>query len=153
MRRFPTPANNLLACRWTEGGRLVTGGMAAVQTGAMTRLPGRLARRLMAVFPDLGHVELMRSWQGQASLTGDFLPRLFQPAPDWLAPIACNGRGIALCTVLGRALGEAIAAGRMGDLPLPLSPPRAIRPQWLARLAPQALLPLGDWQDWRAERA
>ena len=38
-------------------------------------------------------------------------------------------------------------------LPLPIGPPRPIRFAALARLAPQALLPLGEWQDRRAERA
>lgn len=149
---FSDTRNNLLACRWTAGGRLVTGGMASFATGALRRLPRLHARRLREVFPALGEVTLERIWRGQASLTGDFVPRLFEVAPGWLAPIACNGRGIALSTALGRALGEALSAGRLSDLPLPLVPPRPIRPYALARLAPRALLPLGDWQDRRAER-
>jgi len=149
---FSDTRNNLLACRWTAGGRLVTGGMASVHAGAMARLPGVLARRLQAVFPTLGPVRFEYVWRGRASLTGDFVPRLFEPVEGWLAPIACNGRGIALTTVLGRALGEALAAGRLEDLPLPLVVPRPIRPRALARLAPQWLLPLGDWQDRKAER-
>ena len=149
---FSDTRNNLLAARWTAGGRLVTGGMASVHAGAMARLPGVLARRLQATFPLLGPVRFDYVWRGRAALTGDFVPRLFEPAPGWLAPIACNGRGIALTTVLGRALGEALASGRLDDLPLPRVAPRAIRPQALARLAPQWLLPLGTWQDRRAER-
>jgi glycine/D-amino acid oxidase-like deaminating enzyme len=148
---FSDTRNNLLACRWTAGGRLVTGGMATFEAGAMRRLPARHAARLRAIFPALGPVTLPRIWRGQAALTGDFVPRLFEVAPGWLAPIACNGRGIALCTVLGRMIGEALAADRLADLPIPVTPPRPLRPRLLARLAPRVLLPIGDWRDRRAE--
>ncbi len=149
---FSDTRNNLLACRWTAGGRLVTGGMACLRTGAEPRLLRSHTRRLRRIFPALAAARLERIWSGQASLTGDFVPRLFEIGPGWLAPVACNGRGIALCTVLGKALGTAIASGRLGDFPLPLQPPRPIRPRLLARLAPQILLPLGTLQDRRAER-
>lgn len=149
---FSDTRNNLLACRWTAGGRLVTGGMAMLQSGAMRRLRHSHAARLRRLFPALAGVTLPLIWRGQAALTGDFMPRLFQPEPGWIAPVACNGRGIALATALGRALGEALATDRLADLPLPLSPPRPIRPRALARFAPQLLLPVGIWQDRRAER-
>ena len=59
---FSDTRNNLLSCRWTAEGRLVTGGMAAVQTGALHRLPGKLARRLEAVFPALGPIRFDYAW-------------------------------------------------------------------------------------------
>ncbi len=150
---FSDTRNNLLACRWTASGRLVTGGMAAQQTGAIERLPARLARRLEAVFPALAPVRFEHIWRGRAALSGDFLPRLMQPAPGWLAASACNGRGIVLNTVLGEALGTFLRTGEAEALPLPVTPPRPIRWAGLARFVPQVLLPLGDWQDRRVERA
>ena len=145
--------NNLLACRWTAEGRLVTGGMAALQAGAITRLPRRLARRLEIVFPGLGPVRFEHVWRGRAALTGDFLPRLAEPAPGLVSAVACNGRGIVLSTVLGPALAAYLAAGDAASLPLPLTRLRPVPLPALARLLPQVLLPLGDWQDRRAERA
>lgn len=149
---FSDTRNNLLACRWTASGRLVTGGMAALHTGAMARLPGRLAARLQAVFPALAPVRFEMVWRGRAALTGDFLPRLLQPAPGWLAATACNGRGLVLNTVLGPSLAAFLRTGDAAALPLPVTPPRPIRARPLAALLPQLLLPLGDWQDRRAER-
>jgi glycine/D-amino acid oxidase-like deaminating enzyme len=147
---FSDTRNNLLACRWALGGRLVTGGMAALHAGAMDRLPVKLARRLEAVFPALERVSFDFVWRGRAALTGDFLPRLWQPAPGWFAPVFCNGRGVALCTALGRRL--ALHLLGMGEPPLPPLTPRPLRFRSLASLAPQLLLPLGDFQDRRVER-
>jgi glycine/D-amino acid oxidase-like deaminating enzyme len=147
---FSDTRNNLLACRWTASGRLVTGGMAALQAGAMARLPGRLGRRLERVFPALGPVRFEHVWRGRAALTGDFLPRLIEQSPGWFAATACNGRGLVLNTVLGPKLATFLRDDDATALPLPLAPPRPIRARWLTRFVPQLLLPLGDWQDRRA---
>jgi glycine/D-amino acid oxidase-like deaminating enzyme len=149
---FSDTRNNLLACRWTAGGRLVTGGMAALHAGAMARLPAALARRLEKVFPALGPVRFEHVWRGRAALTGDFLPRLLQPAPGWFAGTACNGRGLVMTTLLGPELSAFLRTGDAAALPVPLTPPRPIRARPLARLLPQLLLPLGDFYDRRAER-
>jgi glycine/D-amino acid oxidase-like deaminating enzyme len=149
---FSDTRNNLLAARWTAEGRLVTGGMAALHAGALSRLPRRLAQRLAATFPALGAVRFEHVWRGRAALTGDFLPRLVEPASGWLSATACNGRGIVLATVLGPALAAFLATGDAQALPLPVTPPRPIPFPALARRLPQMLLPLGDWQDRRAAR-
>jgi glycine/D-amino acid oxidase-like deaminating enzyme len=147
---FSDTRNNLLACRWAPGGRLVTGGMATVHVGAMDRLPVKLTRRLEAVFPALGRVSFEFVWRGRAALTGDFLPRLWQPAHGWFAPVFCNGRGVALCTALGGRLAPHLLG--QAKAPLPPLPPHPLRFPGLASLVPGLLLPLGDLQDWRAER-
>jgi glycine/D-amino acid oxidase-like deaminating enzyme len=149
---FSDTRNNLLACRWTASGRLVTGGMATLHAGAMARLPRKLAARLEAVFPALGPVRFERVWRGRAALTGDFLPRLIVRAPGWLAATACNGRGLVMNTMLGPELAGYLRSDDEAALPLPVGPPRPIRARKLARLVPQLLLPLGDWQDRRVMR-
>jgi glycine/D-amino acid oxidase-like deaminating enzyme len=126
--------------------------MAAVHTGALGRLPGKLARRLHTVFPALGPIHFEYVWRGTAALTGDFLPRLHHPAPGWLSAVACNGRGIVLNTMLGGALADYLTTGDAAALPLPIGPPAPISLWRLARFVPQLLLPLGDWQDRCAER-
>lgn len=155
---FSDTRNNLLACRWTADGRLVTGGMASVHACALDRLPRRLGARLASVFPALaavpgGGVRFSHIWRGRAALTGDFLPRALDIAPGWLAVTACNGRGIALNTALGPHLAAFLAGGGAAALPLPVIPPRPVPWRPVTRWLPQLLLPLGDWQDRRAERA
>ncbi|MEM7442641.1 MAG: FAD-dependent oxidoreductase [Pseudomonadota bacterium] len=145
--------NNLFAIRWTADHRLVIGGMPFfTQADGARRVARSAIRRLNELFPQLALDQMEYVWRGQATLTGDFLPRLFQPAEGWLAPIACNGRGIVLTTALGRALAKFAADGNKSTLPLPLSTPRPIRSRSVAKLAPQLLLPLGAIADRRAER-
>ena len=149
---FSDTRNNLLACRWDAHGRMVTGGMASLQVGAIERLPQRLARRLQTVFPALGAVVFTSVWRGRAALTGDFLPRVFQVADGWLAPIGCNGRGVALVTGLGEALARFIVTNDPAALPLPICRTNPRRFAALLPLLPQLLLPFGDLQDRRRGR-
>jgi glycine/D-amino acid oxidase-like deaminating enzyme len=149
---FSDTRNNLLACRWDAQGRLVTGAMASLQAGAIARLPRAAAKRLAAVFPALTGIAFSQVWRGRAALTGDFLPRLFQAADGWLAPIGCNGRGIALSTGLGEALGRFILTGDPACLPVPVTAPAPRVLAGLLPMVPQLLLPVGDWQDRRRER-
>lgn len=140
--------NNLFALRYTADGRIVTGGMAPLtQWQAEPRLLGSLGRRMQRIFPQLGDVKFDYIWQGTAALTPDFLPRLFEIAPDWFAPLGCNGRGIAMSTSLGQRLGRYIIQRDTAVLPIPLSSAAPIRAHGFARYAPQLLLPVGMVQD------
>ncbi len=145
--------NNLFACCVEEGGRLVTGGMAPLtQFGAARWLPVLLARRLGRIFPLLAPARFDFVWSGRASLTPDFLPRLFEPAPGWIVPITCNGRGVALSTALGARVGRWLATDGAAELPLPRSAPHPIPLHPIAARIPQWLLPLGMLADAQAER-
>jgi glycine/D-amino acid oxidase-like deaminating enzyme len=145
--------NNLFACCIDETGRIVTGGMAPLtQVGARSWLPPMLARRLGQIFPGLAPARFEYVWSGRASLTPDFLPRLFEPAPGWIVPITCNGRGVALSTAMGARIGRWLTTGDAADLPLPRSAPRGIPLHKIAARVPQWLLPLGMLADARAER-
>jgi len=67
--------------------------------------------------------------------------------PGLLAGIACNGRGIAMTTMLGRVLADWAKGAALADLPVPSGPPAPLRLHGLARFAPNALLPLGMLRD------
>ncbi len=83
---------NLFSYRLDAEGRLITGGMAALQPGAVERLKKPLARRLSRMLPDLGPVTFDFAWHRTAALTPDLLPRLFELGPGLTALIGCNGR-------------------------------------------------------------
>jgi glycine/D-amino acid oxidase-like deaminating enzyme len=145
--------HNLFACCVDETGRIVTGGMAPLtQIGAPLWLPRLLAGRLGRIFPQLRPVTFDYVWSGRASLTRDFLPRLFAIAPGWLCPVTCNGRGIALSTAVGRRIGHWLATGVASDLPLTPTTAEPVPLHALAARLPQWALPLGMLADRRNQR-
>jgi glycine/D-amino acid oxidase-like deaminating enzyme len=145
--------HNLFACCVDETGRIVTGGMAPLtQIGAPLWLPRLLAGRLARIFPQLHPVTFDYVWSGRATLTRDFLPRLFEVAPAWFCPITCNGRGVALSTALGTRIGRWLATGNATDLPLTATPPEPVPLHAIARRLPQWALPLGMLADRRNQR-
>ena len=145
--------HNLFACCVDDSGRIVTGGMAPLtQIGTPLWLPRLLAGRLARVFPQLDPVTFDYVWSGRASLTRDFLPRLFEVAPGWLCPITCNGRGVALSTALGTRIGRWLATEDAAGLPLTVVPPEPVPLHAVARRLPQWALPLGMVADRRNQR-
>jgi glycine/D-amino acid oxidase-like deaminating enzyme len=140
------------ACR-TPDRRIVSGGMAIWQGGAIDRLKPKVAARLTGEFDALGAVTMDYAWHGVARLTPDLLPRLYEPEPGVIAPIACNGRGLCMTTALGKALAEYLVSGDPAALPLPLIAPQPIAFHALMKHAPAAMLPFGIWRDRRSQLA
>ena len=67
-------------------------------------------------------------WSGRIAVTLDALPRMIELGPNLYGAIACNGRGIALATALGRELAAWLIKGKAGndDFVLPITPPQQI---------------------------
>jgi glycine/D-amino acid oxidase-like deaminating enzyme len=142
----------LFSASRTQDRRIVSGGMAIMQRGAIDRLKPKIAARLSAELDALGEVTMDYAWHGVARLTPDLLPRIYEPAPGVIAPIACNGRGLCMTTALGKALAEYLVSGDLRALPLPLARPQPIAFSALVKYAPSAMLPFGIWRDRRARR-
>ena len=142
---------NLFSFRFDAARRLITGGMHIVGPGAASRVPRAIHRRMARLLdlPDLPQIAY--AWSGQAAVMPDFLPRVFAIAPGLVAGTACNGRGIAMSTMLGRALADWAGGMPVAVLPVPVGPLAPIRAHALMRHAPNALLPLSMLRD-RIER-
>ena len=138
---------NLFTFRFDAGNRLITGGMHILGLGATTRVPRTIHRRLgqMLGLPDLP--PLAYAWSGMAAVMPDFLPHLLAPAPGLIAGIACNGRGIAMTTAMGRELALWAAGTPAEALAIPVAPPQPIPLHALMRHAPNVLLPFNQWRD------
>ena len=50
------------------------------------------------------------------------MPHIHEPAPGVLAGIGFSGRGIAMTSVMGRALSGKLLGGSDDDLPFPIQP-------------------------------
>lgn len=113
------------AVRWSPDHRLVTGGLAILNnSGAVERMARYFLRRLHLYLPDLPALERAFAWTGIVATTREFLPEVWSVAPGFHAPIACNGRGVAMTTAMGAALAEFAATGNADVLPVPVTPPR-----------------------------
>jgi glycine/D-amino acid oxidase-like deaminating enzyme len=131
---------NLFTFRFDAENRLISGGMHILGIGAETRVPQTIRQRLATQLdlPDLP--PLAYSWSGLAAVETDFLPHLVELGPNLIAGRACNGRGIAMTTAMGKALADWAAGSDPRDLAIPLVPPTPIPLHGLLRHAPNMLL-------------
>ena len=139
---------NLFTFRFDAQNRLISGGMHILSWGAERRVPQAIHRRMarMLTLPDLPPLEY--AWSGMATVMPDFLPRLVELAPGLVAGFACNGRGIALSTAMGRELAAWGAGNQLKSLAIPVRDGAALPLHFLSKLAPNTLLPISMIRDW-----
>ncbi|BBK33781.1 glycine/D-amino acid oxidase-like deaminating enzyme [Stella humosa] len=135
--------------RFDRAGRLVSGGALVVHAGHDARLRRRIGQRLQKVFPQIGEVAFDHLWHGSVGITADRMPHLHELAPGVVAWIGCQGRGVALASILGREIARWLDGGDGRDMPLPLSPLRPIAAHGFARRIARGMLLLYRWRDGR----
>ncbi len=142
-------STNLFSFRLDRDDRLISGGMAALPWGAEARMSRHIARRLDWML-DLGGVPRVEHiWHGTAAVTPDFLPRLHMLAPGLHTGLGCNGRGIAMTTVLGQVLAQAAQQGHGRGLAMPLSELATVPAHRVMQHAPRVAVPLARWREAR----
>jgi glycine/D-amino acid oxidase-like deaminating enzyme len=139
--------NHPLALRWSPDNRLVTGG-GALWHGAdsVARMARFFLARLRRAIPDLPALQPAFAWSGWIAGTSDFMPRLWISGDGMFAPLGCNGRGVALTTVL-------LLDHDDTRLPLPLTAPQPWRFHAAMKAAPSFWLAQGRLRDWQNDRA
>jgi glycine/D-amino acid oxidase-like deaminating enzyme len=95
--------NDVFSLRWAPGPRLITAypAGAGVDRGL---IEAAVSRRLSAILHRQERWRLEFIWHGVAWINQGLLPRLVRVEDDLFAVQACNGRGIALNTVIGREM-------------------------------------------------
>ncbi|WP_027058417.1 NAD(P)/FAD-dependent oxidoreductase [Mesorhizobium loti] len=131
---------NLFTFRFDADNRLISGGMHILGAGADTRVPQTIWRRLARHLDLPALPQLAYSWSGMAAVEPDFLPHVLDLGPGLIAGRACNGRGIAMTTAMGKVLGDWAGGTEARDLPLPFGLPAPIPFHALLRHAPNMLL-------------
>lgn len=130
---------DVFSVRWAAGGRLISAFPGAAGVGR-DKIESTVVRRLREKLPAYGHQKLDFAWHGVAWLGEGMLPRLAQVAEGLVAIQACNGRGIALNTLLGREVARWLQAPDTYAPALDLEPPRPFRQAGLMRHLPRLLL-------------
>ena len=107
--------------RLTPDHRLLFGSAPRFARPSPQHAAAWLERQLARVFPQLDSPHMEFLWRGQIDLTLNRLPDIGRHGDVWYAQ-GFNGHGIALATLAGRAIADAIAGhsedwGLLADLP------------------------------------
>ncbi len=86
----------------------------------------RVKRGLRTVFPQIADIPVERKWAGRIAVTPEMMPHMYEPAPGILAGIGFSGRGIAMTSVMGRALSAKLLGTPTSDLPFPILPVKPV---------------------------
>ena len=104
---------------------MIMGGADATGGNEHNGLSASLIKAASVRFPQLGGIDVAYSWSGYLAITKDHLPRIFDLGEGVLAPIGCNGRGIAMSTVAGEMAAGLIMGLPQEQSPIPVSGPRS----------------------------
>ncbi|WP_035713854.1 NAD(P)/FAD-dependent oxidoreductase [Azorhizobium doebereinerae] len=87
------------------GNRLMMGGRGSF--GEPTGLPDyhRILKALHGFFPQVRDLPIDFHWSGRVAMTRDHLPHLHRPFPNLTIALGYNGRGVAMASALGTAIG------------------------------------------------
>ena len=112
----------LTSFRITADNRLIMGGASATAGDESQRLIRHLHLAAGSRFPQLGKIRWQYGWSGYLALTQNHLPVIHRHADGLYAGIGCNGRGIAMATLVGELLAGLVSGLRESDCAVPVTP-------------------------------
>lgn len=104
-------------------------------------------QRLAELYPWLPTPRVTESWSGWIALTLDQYPRIHRLADGIWAAIGCNGRGLALASILGRDLAHLARGGSDDATAFPVTPLRPFPIHDAAVLGVAATVATKRWLD------
>ena len=100
--------------RLSEDGRLLFGGGESYGYRFPSDIAAVVRKPMREVFPQLADVRIDHAWGGTLAITMNRLPALLHPAPGVWSASGYSGHGVALATLAGRMLAQAIGGGSAG---------------------------------------
>ena len=119
--------------RYDADNRLVFGCVGSTESVKSLGGPGRLRTGLRTVFPQIADIGIECSWAGRIGVTPTMRPHMHEPARGVLAGLGFSGRGIAMTSVMGRALARKVLGSSNSDLPFPITGLRPLRMHGLSK--------------------
>lgn len=113
----------LLYFRLDHQGRFVMGGRSPVDDNPSKEDGAPLQAAIRRIFPmiDPSHIDYV--WSGKVAITKDSLPHLHILAPGLITALGCNGRGVAMCTMMGKIIADLASGTAPADLAFPVTAP------------------------------
>jgi hypothetical protein len=99
----PPPRDELL--RIGPQRRLIMGGRGSFAEPRSFGDHSGLAGAIRRIFPETTDAPIEYCWVGRIALTYDSLPHVHRPAPGICMALGYNGRGVAMASALGTAIG------------------------------------------------
>ena len=109
--------------RLDDAGRFIAGGRGSLTERERPDLFDRIRHHACTLYPALASVPFPYRWGGKLALTLDHLPRLVTLEPGLHAAYGCNGRGVALLTLMGKLAAARIGGEQQDTLPIAALPP------------------------------
>ena len=95
--------------RLDEERRLIFGGGETVTYRFPADIKAKVRPHLLSVYPQLKDIALTHAWGGTLAITMNRMPCFARPAPNCLSASGYSGHGVALATMAGRIMAEAVA--------------------------------------------
>ena len=140
---------SLLYFRLSPDRRLVMGGRGGILLGTGATHYDRLGTAIATLYPALAGLPLTHRWAGRLAVTLDHLPHLHEPAPNLLASLGCNGRGVAYSVAIGAVLARRVLSGGWEGSPVPVS---TLTPMPLHPFRRLGAALVAGWYGWRDRR-
>lgn len=113
--------------RLSEDGRLLFGGAETYGYRFPADIAATVRKPMLRVYPQLADVRIEHAWGGTLAITVNRLPNFVRVHPNVLSASGYSGYGVAMATMAGRVLAEAVAGQAerfdlMARLPQPRFP-------------------------------
>ena len=131
---------NIFSLRYDQDGRLITACPAFIFNNSRTRIVRYVEARLRSFSPLLASARIRYLWKGTTWIGRSILPRFMELSDGLFAVQSCNGRGLAINTILGRDVAGLIKQGHTGNLNLSVEKPDIIRHYRLMSRLPAILV-------------
>lgn len=116
----------LLYFRKDAQGRFIIGGRGAAGGRAIRVRQRALQRAAEQLYPQLRGADWPFAWGGEVALTRNYMPGLHRLAPNVMAALGYNGRGVGMATALGKVLSSWASGCPETELDFPVAPARPI---------------------------
>ncbi|WP_426372873.1 NAD(P)/FAD-dependent oxidoreductase [Aliiroseovarius sp. PTFE2010] len=111
--------------RLSPDNRLIFGGGESYGARFPKDIATKVRRNMTRIYPHLAQVPITHAWGGTLAITASRLPHFARPAPNILSASGFSGHGIAIATLAGRIMADAIR-GQVTDFDtmarLPVAP-------------------------------